>query len=1185
MMKMIRVLIRKGLNLDECFRHLDFEGRGLVDREHFLGVIRSLNLPFRSKDIFALCDTYVVPTLQIDYESFINDAMSELNASVDGDDSIGSGGRIGNGKGSPHTSAIVDLKRMLADSKARLRKSDDDIYRMFSRWDNSGRGLVTITQFFRVLAQLHIVLDHRDQDVVADILDVDSNGKVDFDYFLGYCVADENGLDLGAGGVTDGTDESLLSGGASTGGGTANSVEIRSGGSGPAVSGRVRPHTAAAFRGASSTPMSGTDRTYYSNYGAGDEGDSYVSYHDHNGDTADISPVKSVQRRPLTASGRVLNGEYRAKERGLSEGKETANTPVKSRVNSDDGNFFILDIVSDEEDKETNAMDDGQGSYAHTLELVSPDSGNWDRFNTHPVGQHATYAIEPSHAYRNYSSQQSPGEKLYDNEGPNDQTRHHTQVSQQQRSGGSRSADRANGRVINDAHKPAHSYGKDYNGHTNAARRDPRRQQVQSANESRPYPLQHRIPPERSDDPPTVPIGAPPSAPVVSPEAVESARNAFHSAIIFQYTQYGSTLRDLFALIDKNGVRYFNPRDLMLAANKNFGLPFGPQTATALVKLMALDGNDRVSFSEFVVFVNDSQYEQLERKLQVEVAGQLEQQGREYQYLLFSVLSHEGPGEGNEDDSSAAPASGLVSAASFGASLLKLGLQFDSSEIERIVTRFDTHGTGQCSVSRFMNMIQGCEQWKATLETLAYHEEAIEECQVVRQRMRSNTRHAIKNSFDEETLEMAEYLGIRILSEPHLLWIVEKAVRAPLPAGWSVHTDKDGRTFFYNSGAGITRWDHPLDPHFRQLRDEQRKKQQESERQHEEQTRKASYSKSGASRWPIHEPESPPRYLPAQQPLQPALDRNTAPAANDVSQRAPPSYPRSPAQEDTPAEEDVSTGQELDDDEVSDYYKLRRKPVPREKKGSAAEAAARPLSANDESQTRNVKDRQERTSSSSSSTSKKTAAKANRPVSAPFDRVGNEHTYRTKPDPSPAASKSGPRRSVPSQPTHPVRHKPQPKTKGQVQHNILLPGGIYTTGFATQVAPAHTSSSSRRVIPSSNRGPSPQRPSSRGSGYNAHGHKEKKLPASGERPLPTGGRPMSRSDRNKLNRMFENGVIDQLDDVILGEEAPIDFRRTNETPMRRAESTGDLRDSGRYYSTGPYGGSVPKGEYKQQYDR
>ena len=42
---------------------------------------------------------------------------------------------------------------------------------------------------------------------------------------------------------------------------------------------------------------------------------------------------------------------------------------------------------------------------------------------------------------------------------------------------------------------------------------------------------------------------------------------------------------------------------------------------------------------------------------------------------------------------------------------------------------------------------------------------------------------------------MAGFLGIDAATEPHLLWLAEKAILAPLPPGWTEY-EEDGVTYF-----------------------------------------------------------------------------------------------------------------------------------------------------------------------------------------------------------------------------------------------------------------------------------------------------------------------------------------------------------------------------------------------------
>lgn len=117
-------------------------------------------------------------------------------------------------------------------------------------------------------------------------------------------------------------------------------------------------------------------------------------------------------------------------------------------------------------------------------------------------------------------------------------------------------------------------------------------------------------------------------------------------------------------------------------------------------------------------------------------------------------------------------------------------------------------------------MVQNCSQWRHGEKVLALKEEAVEEAQMALARLREGAQMA--PGLTENTIKMSEYLGIRVLSEPSLLWIAAEAFSAPLPAGWATHRDASGRMFFYNSTSNTSQWDHPLDGHFRRLRDKHR---------------------------------------------------------------------------------------------------------------------------------------------------------------------------------------------------------------------------------------------------------------------------------------------------------------------------------------------------------------------------
>lgn len=62
----------------------------------------------------------------------------------------------------------------------------------------------------------------------------------------------------------------------------------------------------------------------------------------------------------------------------------------------------------------------------------------------------------------------------------------------------------------------------------------------------------------------------------------------------------------------------------------------------------------------------------------------------------------------------------------------------------------------------------------------------------------------------DEIFEAARYLGIDPIGEPQYLWIAEEMLTAPLPDGWTEHTDAEGNVYFYNNSTGESVWDHPL---------------------------------------------------------------------------------------------------------------------------------------------------------------------------------------------------------------------------------------------------------------------------------------------------------------------------------------------------------------------------------------
>lgn len=831
---MIRVLVQKGLNLEEYFRvsgYLSPGGggdggsggseSGMMDKDLFLTILRKLDLPCTLKDLILFSNRYAISSLQIDYELFLND----IQRGLDGDDSLagstsatggpppttpsGERGNDGNGASAdlsrgnqlshptPRFHLVHDLKTMLLESKEILNKSYDEIYRMFSRWDNYGTGMVTITQFFRVLSQLHINFLDQDQDFLVDLLDNDGQGKVDFEGLLAYCFVSDVELNRIPSHVTatasatppfhDQSDECLSASGGSIGNGTSSSRNTR------------RPHTASAFRGLTYTTADSYEKTHID--------DAAAEPTAVNGATggSDYYPMSSlnspVSRRPLTASARVLNGEYKAKPKNNnnaadfysdSSSRQVPTTlrngqsrPQSARLFHDDSNF-ILEINSDNEAEDVFPVPDNHQSTQAKPILMPKIKGN------HASQESQSLLISPVSHEKSHKTSSSLTTTL-----------------------GQSSLEISATSLIS----PYPEYSQQH--------------VLSSAAVSQSLPaVQSSILSQNQYQPLST------SSSIQRPQSagglggglhLTAAKSNLRSAISVYLRKSGLSIQQIFHLFDMKNVRFFGSTELIETSRQYFNLNLSPPVASSLITSIAVGTYDRISYSDFLVFITDPVYQELEEKLQIQIAEQLEQQGREYQYLLYSILSQEltpssAPSTATQQQNSQSSSSGIVSSESFRQSFNKLGFQLSSDEIDRIITKYDTHGTGKCSVSRFMAMVQNNSHWKFALDTISYHEEAIEECQIVRQRMNSTSRHAVTYNYSQELVDMCEYLGIRILSEPELLWIVEEAVNAPLPDGWSIHSNQEGKTYFYNHKHNITRWDHPLDPYFRKLRDENRKR-------------------------------------------------------------------------------------------------------------------------------------------------------------------------------------------------------------------------------------------------------------------------------------------------------------------------------------------------------------------------
>ena len=226
--------------------------------------------------------------------------------------------------------------------------------------------------------------------------------------------------------------------------------------------------------------------------------------------------------------------------------------------------------------------------------------------------------------------------------------------------------------------------------------------------------------------------------------------------------------------------------------------------AAIAVELIALDGREHVSLGEFLVYILDPNHRILQDSIVKQMAEQLDKQGRVFQTLFRSLFRD----KVKPLNRALLQADGFISIRAFLSSLRKLGLALTQIDISRLVRRFDTNGTGiTCSAVRFIHMIEKSDVWEESEGILVDHEIALNESAMLRTQLVSiqhsndiTSQLDILNSrdidepvdldldldldLDEDMICMAEYLGIKVISEPHLLWIVRDAVTSQLPSPW-----------------------------------------------------------------------------------------------------------------------------------------------------------------------------------------------------------------------------------------------------------------------------------------------------------------------------------------------------------------------------------------------------------------
>jgi hypothetical protein len=312
--------------------------------------------------------------------------------------------------------------------------------------------------------------------------------------------------------------------------------------------------------------------------------------------------------------------------------------------------------------------------------------------------------------------------------------------------------------------------------------------------------------------------------------------------IILTRYQRGISLQEIYHHLDREDKHYFDANDLLMLTI-DLKIETSNRVANIAINLIAIDGYDKVSFGEFKVFVLDSDHKLLEMNIQEQIAQFYSKNGKEYPTLIINIFLNENQfienndhndndshsfllyNEHYDDDNNYDTTQLFIPRNIFIQCLQKIGLILNSTEESRIADRFDIHGNDMCCISRFIHMIQNSRAWKHADHVIALYQEAIDESVYLRKQLQRG--RTIINNIDlpqisEELISMCEYLGIRVLSENDMIWIAADALKAPLPISWTAQKDSNGRIFYYNHLTNQSKLEHPLDPHFRKLRDKYR---------------------------------------------------------------------------------------------------------------------------------------------------------------------------------------------------------------------------------------------------------------------------------------------------------------------------------------------------------------------------
>lgn len=821
---MLRTLARRGVNIESKFFSREQENRVGIYPKEFLRACQELNLPFTHWELHDFCSRYILPGSElIDMEGILRDSeISQFDVQSQ-PESLESMTNVDEKMDISLVFTVAKLKDGLLASMKSVGKNVDDVYRMFAKWDTEGSGSITATQFLRTLGNLHVDLSDQEQDFLVELLDTDGVGRVHFDGLLTFCFLDiypelnsSKNMSLRAL-CMDSQDNCSKSGlsydnlsynnrdrdvcnnnNISSPIGLTNAYSNNN----PQASSNRRPLTASGARPQLqpvSPQLLSDGAASMSGPSSGGSGASYARSLRQSAASSSLATGGGVSTsmsyskpRPVTANGRVSSGSFErlpmssgSNANGsqvvtLTEGEivEVADDVLDEGVLHATGPSLplpslpppILTNINRKADRESLEVIDGSSINEYTQVTLDQDE--------YPLPSPSSRELNLQYGHSN--------NPRLSNESSSDYTMAHMKLNSA-----------LAGRNHNDT-----SLIEINNGIPNGQNRRSSRIEEEDSNTHLSDPIGHLS--------------------LLATQTLVTVRE-----FLLSKYRMGRSLNDIYSQFDRNHKRYFDAADFV-RATAEFRMEISMKVAEIAIREIAVDSFDRVCFGEFRIYVLDPDARSLEANVQEQMAMKFELQGWPFLDNLRNMFfSEEGLRYGQAAQRYAEQV-GLVTCKTFVYVLDRLYLKLSPNDVERLEARFDINGQGFCSVERFLRMVTRGESWKRAETVLNCQEEASKECEFLREVMAKGYGLEKLIPADRlqfltvEVLNMAEYLGIKPISESHMLWIAVDAIQAPLPVNWIAQRDTEGRIFFYNKITHQSKWDHPLDPHFRKLRDRYR---------------------------------------------------------------------------------------------------------------------------------------------------------------------------------------------------------------------------------------------------------------------------------------------------------------------------------------------------------------------------